>query len=188
LIDPHYIALGSIFILCLKSYNQTRLGLKFQTKRNPYTKRILITKENIKPPPCNRPGHRHRSIGNLHAFLHSHRQTSRCGHRQTLIIGTNMSPPLDLATFNCLFIGNHLHRQLLCRLVIIASFADLCFTNPQVRVKRYVSKNGVNNYMSRIVGLILLNSCNCSYSVYLIDRWVDDSQYIDVVSRYLVCL
>jgi len=44
------------------------------------------------------------------------------------------------------------------------------------------------NYMSRIVGLILLNSCNCSYSVYLIDRWVDDRQYVDVVSRYLVCV
>jgi len=44
------------------------------------------------------------------------------------------------------------------------------------------------DYMSRIVGLILLNSCNCSYRVYLIDRWVDDRQYVDVVSRYLVCL
>ena len=44
------------------------------------------------------------------------------------------------------------------------------------------------DYMSRIVGLILLNSCNCSYNVYLVDRWVDDRQYVDVVSRYLVCL
>jgi len=44
------------------------------------------------------------------------------------------------------------------------------------------------DYMSRIVGLILLNSCNCSYSVYLIDRWVDDRQYVGVLSRYLVCL
>jgi len=44
------------------------------------------------------------------------------------------------------------------------------------------------DYMSRIVGLILSNSCNCSYSVYLIDRWVDDRQYIDMVSRYPVCL
>jgi len=42
--------------------------------------------------------------------------------------------------------------------------------------------------MSGIVGLILLNSCNCSYSVYQIDRWVDDRQYVDMVSRYLVCL
>jgi len=42
------------------------------------------------------------------------------------------------------------------------------------------------DYMSRIVGLILLNSCNCSYNVYLIDRWVDGRQYVDVVSRYLV--
>jgi len=42
--------------------------------------------------------------------------------------------------------------------------------------------------MSRKVGLILLNSCNCSYSVYLINRWVDDRQYVDVVYRYLVCL
>ena len=40
------------------------------------------------------------------------------------------------------------------------------------------------DYMSRIVGLIL-NSCNCSYSVYLIDRWVYGRQYVDVVSRYL---
>ena len=44
------------------------------------------------------------------------------------------------------------------------------------------------DYMSRIVGLILLNLYNCSYSVYLIDRWVDGRQYIDVVSRYLVYL
>ena len=45
------------------------------------------------------------------------------------------------------------------------------------------------DYMSRIVGLILLNSCNYSYSVYLIDRWIDDDrQYVDVVSRYLICL
>ena len=47
----HYIALGSTFIPCPKSYNQTRLGLEFQIKRNPYTKRILITKENIKLSP-----------------------------------------------------------------------------------------------------------------------------------------
>jgi len=44
------------------------------------------------------------------------------------------------------------------------------------------------DYMSRIVGLILLNSYNCSYSVYLIDLWVDGRQYVDVVSRYLVYL
>jgi len=44
------------------------------------------------------------------------------------------------------------------------------------------------DYMSRIVGLILLNSYNCSYSVYLIDHWVDGRQYVDVVSRYLVYL
>jgi len=43
-------------------------------------------------------------------------------------------------------------------------------------------------YMSRIVGLISLNSCNCSYSVYLIDRWVDGRQYVDVLSRYHVYL
>jgi len=138
LIDSHYIALGSIFIPCLKSYNQTRLGLKFQTKRNPYTNRILRTKENIKLPPCNRPGHRHISIGNLHAFLQSHRQVSYCGHRQTqiLIIGTNTSPPLDLVSFNCFLIGNHLHWQLPCRLVTVASSTDLFFIN-----SRYVSKD-----------------------------------------------
>ena len=138
MIDPHYIALGSIFILYPKSHNQTRLGLEFQTKRNPYTKRILITKENIKLPPYNRPGHRHRSIGNLHAFLQSHRQISCCGHQQTLIlvIGTNMSPPLDLVSFNCFLIGNHLHRQLPCRLVTVASSADPFFIK-----SKYASKD-----------------------------------------------
>jgi len=44
------------------------------------------------------------------------------------------------------------------------------------------------DYMSRIVGLILLNSCNCSYNVYRINCWVDGRQYVDVVSRYLVYL
>ena len=149
----HYIALGSIFIPCLKSYNQTRLGFEFQTKRNPYTKRILITKENIKLPPCIRPRHRHKSIGSLHAFLQSHRQTSCCSARQilTLIIGTNTSPPLDLVTFNRLFIGNHLHQQPSCRLVTVASSADLYFTNPQVRIKRYMSKNGVDTNIQSII-------------------------------------
>jgi len=134
----HYIALESTFIPCLKSYNQTRLGLEFQAKRNPYTKRIIITKENIKVPSCNRPGHRHRLIGILHAFLQSHRQTSCYGHWQTLllIISMNTSPPLDLVIFNCLFIGNHLHRQLPYRLVTVASSIDLYLTNP-----RYVSKD-----------------------------------------------
>jgi len=132
------MALGSTFIPCPKSYNQTQLELEFQTKWNPYTKQILITKENIKLPPCSRPGHRRRSIGNLHAFLQSHRQTSCCGYRQTLIlvIGTNTSPPLDLVTLSCFPIDNHLHRQLPCRLVTVASSADLYFTNP-----RYASKD-----------------------------------------------
>jgi len=44
------------------------------------------------------------------------------------------------------------------------------------------------DYMSRIVGLILLNSCNCSYSVYPINWWVDGRQYVDMVSRYLIYL
>ena len=44
------------------------------------------------------------------------------------------------------------------------------------------------DYMSSIVGLILLNSCNCSYSVYPYDRWVDDERYVDVVSRCSVYL
>ena len=44
------------------------------------------------------------------------------------------------------------------------------------------------DYMSRIVGLILLNPRNCSYSVYPINWWVDGRQYVDMVSRYLVYL
>jgi len=103
----YYRALGSTFIPCSKSNNQTRLGLEFQIKRNPYTKRTLTTKENIKLPPRNRSGHCHGSIGNLHAFLQNDRQTTCCGHRQTpaLVIGMNTSPLLDLIIFSCFPIG-----------------------------------------------------------------------------------
>jgi len=98
-----YKALGSTFIPCSKSYNRTRLGLKFQIKRNPYTKRILMTQENIKLLPRNRSGHFHGSNGNFHAFLQNHRQTIRYSHRQTsaLVIGMNTSSLLDLVIFNC---------------------------------------------------------------------------------------
>ena len=40
------------------------------------------------------------------------------------------------------------------------------------------------DYKSRIVGLILLNSYNCSYSVYLIDLWVDGRQYVDADAEH----
>ena len=141
---PDYKALGSTFIPRSKSYNQTRLGLEFQIKQNPYTKRFKITTENIEPPLRNRPGHRHRSIGNLHAFLQSHRQISCYGHRQTLIliIGKNLSPPLDLVTFNRLFIGNYPHRQLFCRLVTVAPPADLYSTGLWVRVQKWCQQRG----------------------------------------------
>jgi len=42
--------------------------------------------------------------------------------------------------------------------------------------------------MYRIVGLTLLNSCNCSYSVYPINWWVDGREYVDMVSRHIVYL
>ena len=78
--------------------------------------------ENIKLSSRDKPGHHHRSIGNLPVLLPSHRQTSHHSHRQrlTLTIGTNTSPLLDLVTFNYLFIGNHPHRQLPCRPVTVA--------------------------------------------------------------------
>ena len=78
--------------------------------------------ENIKLSSRDKPGHHHRSTGNLHVLLPSHRQTSHHSHRQrlTLTIGTNASPLLDLVTFSCLFIGNHPHRQLPCRPFTVA--------------------------------------------------------------------
>ena len=103
-----YIALGSTFIPCPKSYNQTRLGLEFQIKWNPYTKRTLITilYDQSVPHP--------ESIGNPCAFLLSHRQPS------ALAIGMNVSPLLDLVVF-----GMNPHRQLSCRLVTTPPPADL---------------------------------------------------------------
>jgi len=78
--------------------------------------------ENIKLSSRDKPGHHHRSIGNLHVLLPSHRQTPHHSHRQRLMltIGMNASPLLDLVTFNCLFIGDHPHQQLSCRPVTVA--------------------------------------------------------------------
>jgi hypothetical protein len=44
------------------------------------------------------------------------------------------------------------------------------------------------DYISSLVGLILWNLRNCSYSVYPIDSWVDDEQYVDMMSRYSIYL
>ena len=89
----HYIALGSTFIPCPKSNNQTRLVLKFQIKRKPHTKRILITKENIRLSPVTDQDTTTSQSAIFYAFLQSHRQTTCYNHRQTpaLVIGTNMS-------------------------------------------------------------------------------------------------
>jgi len=126
----HYIALGSTFITYPKSYNQTRLGLKFQIKRKPYTKRILITKETLDYP-RNRSGHHHESIGNFHAFLQSHRQITRppssantgIGHRHEYITTSG------LGHIQLFPIGSHLYRQLPYRLVTTAPSADLNLIN-----------------------------------------------------------
>ena len=94
----------------------------------------------------NRSRHCHESIGNLRAFLQSHRQTTCYSHRQTpaLVTGTNTSPLLDLVVFGCFPIGNHLHRQLPCRLVTIAPSAHLRSTNSRCVSKDTCPKNGVN--------------------------------------------
>jgi len=143
----HYIALGSTFIPCPKSYNQTQLGFEFQIKWNPYTKQILITKENIKLSPVTDWDTTTSQSAILRAFLQSHRQTTYHSHRQTptLVIGTNMSSLLDLVIFGCLPIGNHLHRQLPCKLVTIAPSADLHFINSRCVSKDTCPKNGVNS-------------------------------------------
>jgi len=135
----HYIALGSTFIPCPKSYNQTRLGLKFQIKRKPNIKRILITKENVKlPTPHNRSGHHHESIGNFRTFLQSHWQITRpqssantgIGHRHEYITTSG------LGHIRLFPIGSHLYRQLPYRLVTTATSADLHLIN-----SRCVSKD-----------------------------------------------
>jgi len=109
----HYNSLGSTFIPYPKSYNQTRLGLKFQIKQKPYTKRIIITKENIKlPSVTDRDTAKNQSATSALFFrvigrlpVYSHRQ------RPALVIGTNTSPLLDLVISGCftsatIFISN----------------------------------------------------------------------------------
>ena len=95
--------------------------------------------ENIKLSSRDKPGHHHRSIGNLHVLLPSHRQTSHHSHRQrlTLTIGTNALPLLDLVIFSCFFIGNHPHRQLSCRPVIVALSCRSTLYRSWVRVQKW---------------------------------------------------
>jgi len=94
--------------------------------------------KNIKLSSRDKPGHYHRSVGNLHVLLLSHRQISHHSHRQglTLTIGTNAPPLLDLVTFIYLFIGNSSHRQLSCSLVTVAPPTDLYSTGPHTHVQK----------------------------------------------------
>jgi len=122
----HYIALGSTFVPCPKSYNQTWLGLKFQTKRNPYTKQILITKENIKPSPVTDQDTATNQSATSAPFLESSADyllqpsANTCtGHRHEYVT------TFGLGHIRLFPIGNHLYRQLPCRLVTIAPSADL---------------------------------------------------------------
>ena len=135
----HYISLGSTFIPCPRSYYHIRLGHEFQTKRNPYTRRILIIKENIKLPPLvtDEDTTMDQSttfmlffgiIGRPHVIAIGNIGT---GHRHEHIIIPGLSH-IQLFSSSASF----LHRQLLCRLATVIQPADLCFIN-----SRYVSKD-----------------------------------------------
>jgi len=120
------MALGSTFIPCPKSYDQTQQGFEFQINRNLYTKRILITKKNIK---LSSVTDRDTIMNQSAISTFSSRVIGRLtcySHRQTpaSVISTNMPSPLDLVIFGHYPIGNHLHRQLPCRPVTIAPSAD----------------------------------------------------------------
>jgi len=140
----HYIATVLNLYPVPKNYNQTRLELKFQIKQNPYTKRTLKIKENIKTILCDRLVHHPESISIPCAFLQSHRQTAFHSHRQplALAIGMTISPLLDLVIFGYFPIGTNPHRQLSCRLVTISPLADLhsinsrC-TSKDIRVQKW---------------------------------------------------
>jgi len=112
---------------CPKNYNQTRLGLKFQIKRKPYKKRILITTENIKLSPItDRDTAMNQSATSALFFkvmgrlpVYSHRQNIGIGHRHEYITTSR------LGHIRLFPIGSHLYRQLSCRLVTTAPSADL---------------------------------------------------------------
>ena len=142
----HYIALGSTFIPCPKNYNQTRLGLKFQIKRKPYTKRILITKENIKlSPVTDRDTATIQSVTSAFIFR-------VIGRLPVASIGkyqhwSSASPLLDLAILSCSSIGTILHRQLPYRLATIAQSTDLRFIN-SIYVPRDTCQKTVSTVLS----------------------------------------
>jgi len=104
-------------------------------------KTIQITKENIKLSSRDKLGHHHRPIGNLQVFLPHHRQALHRSYRQrsTLTTSINTSPPMDLATFSRLLIGNHPHRQLSCRPVTVALSCRSTLYRSWVRVQKTVS-------------------------------------------------
>jgi len=108
-------------------------------------KMIQITKENIKLSSHDKLGRHHRPIGNLQVFLPRHRQTLR-RQRLMLVININTSPPMDLATFSCLLIGNHPHRQLSCRPITVAlscqSTLYRSWVHVQKRCQQGLSRSG----------------------------------------------
>ena len=114
-----------------KNYNQIRLELKFQIKRNPHTKQTLITKENIK---LSSTTDRHtiasQSATPALSFIsigrspftaignHQHWSSARVHHHSwtwSYSVGFRSAPT---------FIGNS-------PVVIISSPADLHFINPR---------------------------------------------------------
>ena len=133
----YYIALGSTFIPCPKSYSQTRLGLEFQIKQNPYTKRTLIPKDNTKLSSTTNRYPILSQSATLALFLQSHWQTALHSHRQpsALAIGMNVSPLLDLIVFGCFSIGINPHWQLSCRLVTTPPPSDLDLINSRRALK-----------------------------------------------------
>jgi hypothetical protein len=165
----HYIVLGSTFIPCPKSYNQTWLGLEFQIKRNLYTKRILITKENIKlSPVTDRDTATNQSATSALFFRVIGRLPSAntgTDHRHEYVTTSGLSH------IRLFLIDNHLHWQLSCRLITIAPSADPHSINSRCVSKDMCPKNGVNininfcvliksnskNFIKNIFMLILLN-------------------------------
>ena len=138
----HYIALGSTFIPYPKSYNHTRLGFKFQIKRNPYTKRTLTTKENIKLSfvTDQYTATSQSATSALFSRVIGRLPVTAIGRLPVLVIGMNTSSLLNLVIFGCFPIGTNLHQQLPCRLVTIVPSADLHFINSRCVSKDTCSK------------------------------------------------
>jgi len=136
LIDRYLITLtwGINLYPIPKNYNQTRLEFEFQIKQSPYTKRTLITKENIKLSSIT---DRYTATNQSVDRLSPSSATISTSHRHDLITTSELS---HIPSFSH---RHRPHRQFICKSATTFLPTDLLLIN-----SRYVFKDTCHKTVS----------------------------------------